>query len=117
MNPGNGGSSLKTLNKWIEKEHYSFTNVCITRGKVIPDLSRLCTELRNYDKIVALGNVASNALNKIDLKHFKMPHPSGLNRQLNDKEFINDRRIQLSIYCGWRSPPHTQELRQNRQTI
>ena len=117
MNPGNGGSSLKTLNKWIEKEHYSFTNVCITRGKVIPDLSRLCTELRNYDRIVALGNVASNALNKIGLKHFKMPHPSGLNRQLNNKEFMNDRLNKLSTYCGWRPPSNPQIIRQDKQTI
>ena len=41
----------------------------------------------NYDKVIALGNVASNSLKKLNIDHFKMPHPSGLNRQLNDKEF------------------------------
>ena len=40
-----------------------------------------------YDKVIALGNVASDSLKKLDIIHFKMPHPSGLNRQLNDKEF------------------------------
>lgn len=40
-----------------------------------------------YDKVIALGNVASNSLKKLNIDHFKMPHPSGLNRQLNDKEF------------------------------
>ena len=40
-----------------------------------------------YDKVIALGNVASNSLKKLNKDHFKMPHPSGLNRQLNDKEF------------------------------
>ena len=37
--------------------------------------------------IIALGNNASKALGKIP--HFKLPHPSGKNRQINDKEFIN----------------------------
>ena len=36
--------------------------------------------------IIALGNNASKALGKIP--HFKLPHPSGRNRQINDKEFI-----------------------------
>ena len=41
----------------------------------------------NYHKVIALGNVASDSLKKINVEHFKMPHPSGLNRQLNDKQF------------------------------
>lgn len=36
--------------------------------------------------IIALGNKASDAL--MTIPHFKLPHPSGLNRQINDKEFI-----------------------------
>jgi hypothetical protein len=36
--------------------------------------------------IIALGNNASNYLKS--LEHFKLPHPSGRNRQINDKEFI-----------------------------
>ncbi len=37
-------------------------------------------------KIVALGNNASKALG--DTYHFKLPHPSGRNRQLNNKQFV-----------------------------
>lgn len=37
--------------------------------------------------VVALGNNASKALGKVP--HFKLPHPSGRNRQINDKTFIN----------------------------
>lgn len=39
-------------------------------------------------RIIALGNEASKKLKKAGLPHFKMPHPSGLNRQVNDKKFI-----------------------------
>lgn len=34
---------------------------------------------------VALGVKASSVLKKLDLSHFKLPHPSGLNRQINNK--------------------------------
>jgi len=39
--------------------------------------------------IVALGNNASKALGSIP--HFKLPHPSGRNRQINDNKFINNK--------------------------
>jgi len=42
--------------------------------------------IRDKVKYVALGNNASDALGKIP--HFKLPHPSGMNRQINNKEFI-----------------------------
>lgn len=37
--------------------------------------------------IIALGNKASEALKT--KAHFKLPHPSGLNRQINNKKFID----------------------------
>lgn len=56
-------------------------------------------ELRNLETlsgafdfaVVALGNNASTRLNQRDLSHFKLPHPSGRNRQLNDKTFVANR--------------------------
>lgn len=41
------------------------------------------------DPIIALGNAASKALGSTP--HFKLPHPSGRNRQINDKNFIKSR--------------------------
>lgn len=40
-------------------------------------------------KVVALGNNASKKLYAHNVLHFKLPHPSGRNRQLNDKKFID----------------------------
>lgn len=46
--------------------------------------------------IVALGNEASKFLGP--LPHFKMPHPSGRNRQLNDKEFVSQKLTECKAY-------------------
>lgn len=40
-----------------------------------------------YEKVVALGSLVSRILTKMEVKHFKMPHPSPLNRLLNDKSY------------------------------
>lgn len=42
----------------------------------------------NNFKIVALGDKASKRLSDYDVEHFKLPHPSGLNRKLNDKTYV-----------------------------
>jgi len=52
------------------------------------DTRALYDNLRGHP-IVALGNNASKWLG--DTPHFKMPHPSGRNRKLNDKEFVKER--------------------------
>ena len=40
------------------------------------------------DAIIALGNAASKKLSDLNLSHFVLPHPSGLNRKLNDKKYV-----------------------------
>ena len=45
---------------------------------------------------IALGNAASKALGKTP--HFKLPHPSGRNRQINDALFI---KMKLSEAKDW----------------
>ncbi len=51
---------------------------------------------RDQYTIVALGNNASKALGKTP--HFKLPHPSGRNRQINDKAFIHRELQKCKIY-------------------
>lgn len=48
--------------------------------------------------IIALGNNASKALGIIP--HFKLPHLSGRNRQLNDKQFILDKLEECRQYLN-----------------
>lgn len=45
----------------------------------------------NRAKFVAIGNNAAHVLNLAGIPHFKLPHPSGRNRQNNDPDFIQKR--------------------------
>lgn len=52
--------------------------------------------VRKYDKVIALGNVASTWLTRNQVSHLKIPHPSPRNRMWNNPQTEIDtlRRIQ-----------------------
>jgi hypothetical protein len=84
---------MRRLPLWIDRMGagiVSFTN-CIseagpyTRADI--DYDRLSKSAAGYDRVVALGNFPSSALKKLNIDHFVLPHPSGLNRKLNDPKF------------------------------
>ena len=51
------------------------------------------------DRIIALGKTAEKALTLLHLDFLSMPHPSGLNRQLNDEQFVKGKIKTLVEYC------------------
>ena len=100
MNPSNKptlkgkpNATFRKLEGWMDQlgiHHFSFCNTFdepseAKYSKV--DFQRLCTLTGQYDKIIALGGFVSGSLNKIDVSHFKLPHPSPRNRLLNDKAY------------------------------
>lgn len=84
---------MRRLRKWASElglTSYGFVNAVPTTGKVnvsMVDFPLLTSHCSSYDRVVALGNFASKCLRKADVDHFKLPHPSGLNRLLNNPEF------------------------------
>lgn len=63
------------------------------------NLSRLKILTEEYDKIVALGNYAGGGLERVCRKAFHiLPHPSGLNRILNDKKGLEERLRECKEY-------------------
>jgi uracil-DNA glycosylase family 4 len=52
------------------------------------------------DKIVALGKTAEKALTLLGYDFYAMPHPSGLNRKLNDKDYIEEKIKGLRDYIN-----------------
>jgi len=91
----NTGSTIGKMHEWMScvgVNIFSFANTYQFPGSFTKndiDYDRLNNLAGGYEKVIALGNIASEALTKIGVKHFKLPHPSGLNRKLNDKNYIN----------------------------
>ncbi len=85
--------TIKRLEKWTAElgvQYHSFINCIDDAGdynQLKANFKQLKESTQGYDKIIALGNYASLCLKKINIKHFKMPHPSPRNRKLNDKNF------------------------------
>lgn len=67
-------------------------------------LGRLVRDLSPYDKVVALGRTASEALGLIGVAHFRLPHPSPRNRQLNDKLSLRVSLLECKCYLeDWKN--------------
>jgi len=78
-----GTRSYTVLRKWL---------TVFDTASLITFTNSSPNELSNLDKtskIIALGNKASVRLTKLNIQHFKLPHPSPRNRQLNDIDFIS----------------------------
>lgn len=73
------------------------SNRSLTTREIRESLPALKQKIEDVapDKIVALGRVPSRALTLLGLPHICMPHPSGLNRQLNDPLFIEQKLYEL----------------------
>jgi uracil-DNA glycosylase len=52
----------------------------------------------NPDAIITLGKFAERTAKKMGLTYLTLPHPSGRNRQLNDKKYVEQR---LAICAGF----------------
>lgn len=92
-----GTKSFDVLKMWINelgvdgRAFINASNQIAIDGKFKvtgDDLDRLNSMLKDQPSIVALGMTASQTLKMLDIKHFKLPHPSGRNRKLNDPTFI-----------------------------
>ena len=78
---------------------YRFANVCdkptpnnrpLKTSEIKDNIAQLKVWLDSYGegKIVALGKTAARALTLLQLPFYEMPHPSGMNRLLNDSEYV-----------------------------
>lgn len=101
-----GTKSYKKLLEWIkilEIENYvllnSHTEIDIFHVKTLYGIGYL---------VIALGNNASKRLSKAEILHHKLPHPSGLNRKLNDKEYVDSELKKCYAYL--RGKPDVQNL-------
>lgn len=88
-----GTKSMKNLLDWMYILEVDVNNVLVCNRHQIHKngeirVPGLTSSYLPGDRIIALGNKASKHLNELTFGHFKLPHPSGLNRKLNDEKFI-----------------------------
>jgi len=103
MNPGKRaqfGSTFKRFSTWLDKldiNIVSFTNLSFDPNwdqKVSSfDPVFFKQSIAGYDKVVAWGGFVSRYLAWYKIDHFMLPHPSGLNRQVNNHIYI-DKKLQ-----------------------
>lgn len=104
--------SGKTLRGWTEGLYAEFlyTNVSsiktennrpLTKTEINEALPCLRESIKSNGpcKLVALGKTAHTALTLLRLDHLEMPHPSGLNRKLNDPEYKAQKIKELAAFC------------------
>jgi hypothetical protein len=88
-------ATFRNLESWMDRlniRYFSFINTFDVPGKPVMsnvDFTKLEQACVGYSKVLALGNFASKALCKIDVRHYVMPHPSPLNRNLNYKWWVD----------------------------
>jgi uracil-DNA glycosylase len=95
-----GSASYPRLLKWIEFFKLNIDDVVLLncsnrvleKGEKLSDedidLSMLKYIVQEDTKIVALGQIAAKAVEKLKLDFFVLPHPSPLNRMLNDEKAL-----------------------------
>jgi hypothetical protein len=90
-----GAKCEKHLMDWIEsigvlKDEFILIN------QIEVSYAWFVTAHARNNKLIALGNNASKSIR--DIPHFKLPHPSGRNRQINDLKLI---KIKLKECEKW----------------
>ena len=99
------GSALKRLHEWADYLNlpiFSFTNLSDDphwdfKFKSL-DKDFIVQSVQNYDIIVSLGSQVHSTLKRLGFDSFKLPHPSPLNRQINDPTYIKHQLDQLKEY-------------------
>lgn len=84
-----GTKSYTTIKAWLKQMGFSEAQIIMV-NRVDPSFNTLVIQatLGRY-KIIAFGEEAKKALTDLGVsKFFSLPHPSGRNRKLNDKKYV-----------------------------
>ena len=88
-----GSPSGKRLAKWLEQLPGVPLLTNQSYGEdVVKGLAAEC------GTVIALGQEASKKLDAWLIPHFTLPHPSGLNRQLNDEAYVKEQLIKAAVW-------------------
>jgi uracil-DNA glycosylase len=100
-----GTPSFKTLCKWIkalEVDSYNLSNSYnnADRRRLYKWAHMNISSMPYFTHFIALGNNAHKVLEELGIPHFKLPHPSGRNRQLNNKSFVDNKLLECKAWLN-----------------
>ena len=92
--------TMKRLHRWLDEcgvRTYAFTNLSpVPCKKLLKE--NICLDGLDHNKIITLGGEVSKLMDKAGIQHYAAPHPSPLNRNLNDISFEKKIIKELSVY-------------------
>ena len=117
-----GTRSRKTIDSWFSNVDYDyklkFANIVnykkpgnkpLTTTEIKNNIDIIQKRFRNKNAFyVAVGKDAQRALDAAGIRHFKMPHPSGLNHFWNDKVAAEARIKEMHV---WLKNSHCQKVK------
>ncbi len=83
-----GTGSYKTLLEWFYRMNLSINDIMLYNSNAF--IEDIQDKVNPDDFVVALGNEASKILIQHNVPHHKIPHPSGLNRMLNNNKQVKE---------------------------
>ena len=92
--------TMKRLHRWLDEcgvRTYAFTNLSpVPCKKLLKE--NICLDGLDHNKIITLGGEVSKLMDKAGIQHYAAPHPSPLNRNLNDISFEKKSIKELGVY-------------------
>lgn len=92
--------TMKRLHRWLDEcgvRTYAFTNLSpVPCKKLLKE--NICLDGLDHNKIITLGAEVSKLMDKAGIQHYAAPHPSPLNRNLNDISFEKKIIKELGVY-------------------
>ena len=92
--------TMKRLHRWLDEcgvRTYAYTNLSpVPCKKLLKE--NICLDGLDHNKIITLGGEVSKLMDKAGIQHYAAPHPSPLNRNLNDISFEKKIIKELSVY-------------------
>ena len=92
--------TMKRLHRWLDEcgvRTYAFTNLSpVPCKKLLKE--NICLDGLDHNKIITLGGEVSKLMDKAGIQHYAAPHPSPLNRNLNDISFEKKFIKELGVY-------------------
>jgi hypothetical protein len=84
--------------------YFGFVNCIHERGsqkRADIDYGFLRACVQDADHVIALGRIPADALRRMGIKYHPFPHPSGLNRQINDFALVQSCLARLEDSFLW----------------